>query len=287
MDDPALRSRSASLTSAPEDFTSADLSSSSQGIGERIGVGVILCLAGLGIAAAATIVAFFGTGYLLLTERPTEIARSEPKAAVVAEDAATVRTGEPSLLPALPPSKHEPAASSGTEGATVPGGPAGNPSASTAAVSTAPGKITSGEVQLTPAPGFRADAAPSAATSGAPSESASARPGDGGANTTTQPPPSTPLSTAEINAILAQGDDAFRRGDLASARLLYQRAFEADDGRGALGIGASYDPLFLRRYRISSEPGDLDEARTWYQRARALGAEEAQTRLKRLNNAAR
>jgi Flp pilus assembly protein TadD len=87
----------------------------------------------------------------------------------------------------------------------------------------------------------------------------------------------------EINVLLAQGDEAFRRGDLASARLLYRRAYEANDGRGALGIGASYDPLFLRRYHVWTQFADPEEARIWYMRARDLGTQEARTRLKHLD----
>ena len=91
------------------------------------------------------------------------------------------------------------------------------------------------------------------------------------------------LPPVEINALLMQGDDAFRNGDLASARLLYRRVYDANDGRGALGIGASYDPVFLRRYHLWTRYANSEEARIWYLRAHDLGAQDAQTRLKRLN----
>ena len=91
-----------------------------------------------------------------------------------------------------------------------------------------------------------------------------------------------PLPAPEINTLLLQGDAAFRRGDLASARLLYRRAFEAGEGRGALGIGASYDPFFLRRFHLWTQIADPDEARVWYLRAGELGTSEAKLRLDRL-----
>jgi TPR repeat protein len=87
----------------------------------------------------------------------------------------------------------------------------------------------------------------------------------------------------ELNAVLMEGDDAFRNGDLASARLLYRRVYDANDGRGALGIGASYDPVFLRRYHLWTRYANPEEARIWYRRAHDLGAQDAQNRLKRLN----
>jgi hypothetical protein len=85
-----------------------------------------------------------------------------------------------------------------------------------------------------------------------------------------------------MTALLTQGDDAFREGDLTSARLYYLRAFAVGDGRGALGIGASYDPLFLRRFHLWTERADRNEARVWYLRARSLGASEAEGRLAKL-----
>jgi hypothetical protein len=85
-----------------------------------------------------------------------------------------------------------------------------------------------------------------------------------------------------MTALLTQGDDAFRGGDLTSARLYYLRAFAVGDGRGALGIGASYDPLFLRRFHLWTERPDRAEARVWYLRARSLGAPEAESRLAKL-----
>ncbi len=89
-------------------------------------------------------------------------------------------------------------------------------------------------------------------------------------------------TNAETTAVLTRGDDAFRRGDLTSARLYYLRAFAVGDGRGALGIGASYDPLFLRRFHLWTERPDPAEARVWYLRADHLGTPEAESRLSKL-----
>ena len=105
-----------------------------------------------------------------------------------------------------------------------------------------------------------------------------------------QPPPgqpaSEPLSAAQIAMLLARGDAAFRQGDIASARLFYQPAVAAGEGRGALGMGATYDPDFLRRSRLRGLPADPAKARAWYLRALALGAAEAESRLVKLQASA-
>ncbi|MBV8121743.1 MAG: hypothetical protein JO081_17600 [Alphaproteobacteria bacterium] len=48
-------------------------------------------------------------------------------------------------------------------------------------------------------------------------------------------------------------------------------------------MGASYDPLFLRRFHLWTQASDPEVARTWYLRARDLGVPEAAGRLDRLD----
>jgi len=87
------------------------------------------------------------------------------------------------------------------------------------------------------------------------------------------------LAAAEIGALLAHGNAAFRKGDIAAARLLFQRAADAGEGRGALGMGATYDPAFLRLSPLRILYGDPAEARAWYLHALVLGAAVAERRL--------
>lgn len=287
MHDPALRSRFAVLTSTPRDIPSPALPSSSERISERLGTDAVVTLAGLGIAAVATIGAFFGIGYLLLAGQPVQIAHSEPSAAVVAKAPSAVAIDPATVSPAVPASEHASSLSPDGQRAAVPIAPAGNipvpsPVESATPDTTTPGKTIPAPVSPAPAPDLRANGAPVAAAP-APAASLSSRPGDTEASTTAQPVTKAQLPAAEIDALLGQGDDAFRRGDLASARLLYRRAYDANDGRGALGIGASYDPVFLRRYHLWTQYASPEEARIWYLRAHDLGAKDAQNRLKRLN----
>jgi hypothetical protein len=83
------------------------------------------------------------------------------------------------------------------------------------------------------------------------------------------------LSAAEITELLEHGDGLLRIGDLASARLFYERAAAAGDGRAALRLGATFDPDFLDRAGLRSVKGDAAEARSWYGRALDLGVAKA------------
>jgi hypothetical protein len=59
--------------------------------------------------------------------------------------------------------------------------------------------------------------------------------------------PASPPMAAEIAELLARGDSFVVIGDLASARVFYERAASAGDGRAALRMGTTFDPAFLRR----------------------------------------
>jgi hypothetical protein len=89
------------------------------------------------------------------------------------------------------------------------------------------------------------------------------------------------LSAVELSALLTRGDAVFGTGDLASARLFYERGANAGDGRAALRLGETFDPAFLARARLGRMPGDPDKAVYWYRRARDLGNREAEILLNR------
>lgn len=74
----------------------------------------------------------------------------------------------------------------------------------------------------------------------------------------------------EISALMARGDALFGTGDLASARLFYERAAEAGHGQAALRLGQSYDPSFLALNGIPVR-GDAVLAAQWYKKASDLG----------------
>jgi TPR repeat protein len=92
-------------------------------------------------------------------------------------------------------------------------------------------------------------------------------------------PPTSGFSSAEIAELSDHGDALLRNGDVASARLFYERAAGAGDGRAALRLGATFDPEFLGRLGLGKLQANPAEARSWYRRARDLGEADAKRRL--------
>jgi hypothetical protein len=85
--------------------------------------------------------------------------------------------------------------------------------------------------------------------------------------------------TAEIALMLKRGDELMTNGDVAAARLMYQRAAEAGEAIAAFMLAETYDPLVLGKGGIAPNIG---LAQTWYAKARDLGATQAAERLERL-----
>jgi hypothetical protein len=88
-------------------------------------------------------------------------------------------------------------------------------------------------------------------------------------------PPVSGLSSAEMTELLEHGDALLRTGDVASARLFYERAASSGDGWAALRLGATFDPSFLGRLGLGKLQSNAAEARSWYSRALQLGVKEA------------
>jgi hypothetical protein len=79
------------------------------------------------------------------------------------------------------------------------------------------------------------------------------------------------------NAVLIEkGWGLVKSGDIASARLLFQRLANADIiADAALALAATYDPQYLAQHSLIGVVGDETKARSWYQRASELGSPEA------------
>jgi hypothetical protein len=75
------------------------------------------------------------------------------------------------------------------------------------------------------------------------------------------------LSSEEVAAHLDRGEEKLKRGDLAAARLYFERVALAGDRRGALGMARTYDPAVLAGLPVLGPGADADAARQWYQRA--------------------
>lgn len=90
------------------------------------------------------------------------------------------------------------------------------------------------------------------------------------------------LSAEEIATLLKRGEELFKTGDLAAARLLLQRAAEAHDPVGALALATTYDPNVLEELGVRGVAGDAAAARAWYEKAKEYGSREAPRRLELL-----
>ena len=106
------------------------------------------------------------------------------------------------------------------------------------------------------------------------------------AATSSAEPPATPairrLDQEEIDTLIRRGEAFILQGDFAAARLMLQRAAEAGNGRAAVMLGATYDPVMLRRVGVVGLKAEPERAREWYERAVALGSSEASARMAEL-----
>jgi hypothetical protein len=90
------------------------------------------------------------------------------------------------------------------------------------------------------------------------------------------------LDGEEIILLLKRGKDLIASGDLAAARLVLQRAADANHAEAALALGATYDPLVLRELKVYGFTPDAVMARVWYEKAIELGSPAAPRRLEML-----
>jgi hypothetical protein len=142
--------------------------------------------------------------------------------------------------------------------------------------------IVPGKVPTDPRATNVAALGPAAPTTAPPPPSLAARPQRPSAPSPAEPQ-LIPKERERIIALLGRGNDQLRHGNVAAARLYYQRAAEAGLAQAALVLASTYDPDELVRLRVVGIQPDPELARRWYERARELGAPEAERRLKRLS----
>jgi TPR repeat protein len=73
-------------------------------------------------------------------------------------------------------------------------------------------------------------------------------------------------------------------GDFAPARLLLERAADAQEASAALLLAQTYDPAVLGTTDMRSITPDPAMAREWYQKAATLGSLDAKQRLAQMQN---
>src|SRR6266852_4513425 len=97
-------------------------------------------------------------------------------------------------------------------------------------------------------------------------------------------PPARKLDPDELATFLTRAKSLLAAGDIPSARLLLERAADAQDAGAALMLARTYDPDVLGTQDTRNITPDPAMARAWYQKAAQLGSTDAQRRLTQLQN---
>jgi len=95
-------------------------------------------------------------------------------------------------------------------------------------------------------------------------------------------PPARRMDSGELAALMTRAKAFLASGDIPPARLLLERAAEAQEASAALMLAQTYDPTVLGTQDIRNITPDPALARSWYQRAAQLGSADAQRRLSQL-----
>ena len=91
------------------------------------------------------------------------------------------------------------------------------------------------------------------------------------------------MDADELAALLKRAKGMLAVGDIASARLLLERAADAQEAEAALMLATTYDPQVLGAQDMRSITPDPAMARAWYQKAAKLGSADALRRLQSQN----
>jgi hypothetical protein len=104
-------------------------------------------------------------------------------------------------------------------------------------------------------------------------------------NSTTRALSAPQLAAADrqrAQGLHAKGEEQLGRGNIYAARQFFERAADIGLADSALALAATYDPSELARLKVVGLKPDPGEAKKWYEKARELGAADAEARLRRL-----
>jgi len=96
--------------------------------------------------------------------------------------------------------------------------------------------------------------------------------------------PPRQIDADELDTLLKRARALIEIGDIAPARLLLERAADAQQANAALLLAQTYDPTVLGTPDMRSITPDPAAARDWYQKAAQLGSRDAQARLAQMQN---
>ena len=95
-------------------------------------------------------------------------------------------------------------------------------------------------------------------------------------------PPARKIGADELATLMTRAKGLLAAGDIPPARLLLERAADAQEPSAALMLAQTYDPAVVGTRDTRNINTDPALARIWYQRAAQLGSADAQRRLSQL-----
>lgn len=96
--------------------------------------------------------------------------------------------------------------------------------------------------------------------------------------------PARKLDADELAMLMSRAKSLLAAGDIPAARLLLERAADAQEASAALLLARTYDPDVLGTDDARNIIPDPATARVWYRKAAQLGSADAQRRLTQLQN---
>jgi hypothetical protein len=96
--------------------------------------------------------------------------------------------------------------------------------------------------------------------------------------------PARRMDAGELATLMQRAKSFLTSGDIPAARLLLERAADAQEPEAALMLAQTYDPDVLGTRDVRNIIAEPAKARAWYQKAAQLGSADAQRRLAQLPN---
>jgi hypothetical protein len=261
-----------------------------------LSAGILLYLLSVGIVATATVGVFYGIAFFFLAQTTeamnanatVDAERRLPHAlnnapstygasASVPIEPQTSRSAATAVLPvvSVAPPEVRPSLTEDVPASDAKDQSFGKRAPDSGAREASANAASSAVETAEPAPGSSArapEAAHGASPNAPPSTLQTVEPASGSSVVATAAPEGAPRLTAiQIAELLARGDSFLHAGDVASARLFYERAADAGDWKSAIRMGATFDPAFLDRAGVRTV-GDPIKAQSWYRHALDLGA---------------
>lgn len=94
------------------------------------------------------------------------------------------------------------------------------------------------------------------------------------------------VEVSEARTLYNKGEALLKTGDLVSARQFFVKAHGLGLAEAAYGVGQCYDPAVYAAMNVHGLQPDAAKAKDWYQKAAAMGHENAKAALEVLNAAA-